>query len=144
MKKKFLFILLILLTVNMSCNANQPKFPEEEIKVPEEETPDTNEPDEPSDPGKELDWANANAINDRLGRGMNLGNTYEADASWQSPFIADDLKRIADLGFDHIRVPIKWERSDRSIANAPYTIKDDFMKTIQTVVDEALKNKCIL
>lgn len=145
MKKSMLFILLIFSSIILSCNASQPEIPEEEIKVPEEnETPDPKdpeEPDEPNDPGKELDWANANEINNRLGRGINIGNTYEADASWQSPFIADDLKKIADLGFNHIRVPIKWERSDRSIANAPYTIKDDFMQIIQNVVDEALKNK---
>ena len=145
MKKRSLFILLMFSSLILSCNASDPEIPEEEVKVPEEtETPDPKdpeEPNEPNDPDKELDWANANAVNDRLGRGINIGNTYEADASWQSPFVADDLKKIASLGFSHIRVPVKWERSDRGMSNAPYTINDDFMKTIQTVVDEALKNE---
>lgn len=90
---------------------------------------------------KESSWATASEMNKRLGRGINLGNTFEAMPSWQSPFDLQDMKRIADLGFNHVRIPIRWEREDRSISSTPYTIYPDFMKTIQSVVDEALKNK---
>lgn len=90
---------------------------------------------------KESPWATAHEINKRLGPGMNIGNTFEAMPSWQSPFDSQDLKRIADLGFSHVRIPIRWEREDRSMSSTPYTIYSEFMKTIQSVVDEALKNK---
>jgi len=118
MKKKFTFLLVLLLIVIMNCSSNQPE-----------------------DPNKEQTWASAHKINSRLGKGINIGNTFEAMQSWQSPFNPADLKRIADLGFTHVRIPIRWERDDRSMTSAPYTISPDFMKTIQSVVDEALKNK---
>ena len=86
-------------------------------------------------------WATAHEMNTRLGRGINIGNTFEAMPSWAAPFDKADLKRIADLGFTHVRLPIRWEMDDRSSASAPYTIRPEFMKTIQSVVDEALKNK---
>lgn len=96
------------------------------------------EPEETEDTSS---WGSAEEINHRLGRGMNFGNTFEAQPSWQSRFDPQDMKRIADLGFTHVRVPIRWERDDRSVDSAPYTIYPDFLKTIEEVVDEALKNK---
>lgn len=118
MKKRALFLLLIFSSIMLCCNANQPNVKVEPVKS-----------------------RTAMEINSSLGRGINIGNTFEADQSWQSPFVTEDLKKIADLGFTHVRVPIKWERADRSINEAPYTINSDFLKTIQGVVDEALKNK---
>ena len=94
-----------------------------------------------SEPAPEKQWATATEMNQRLGRGINIGNTFEADQSWQSPFDADDFRKIAELGFTHVRVPIKWERDDRSMSASPYTIYPEFMNTIKSVVDAALKNK---
>jgi len=75
-----------------------------------------------SEPEETGSWANATEINARLGKGINIGNTFEAMPSWQSPFDPADLKRIADLGFTHVRLPIRWERDDRSMSSPPYTI----------------------
>mgnify|MGYP000872505564 FL=1 len=94
-----------------------------------------------SEPATEKNWATATEMNQRLGRGINIGNTFEADQSWQSPFDADDFRKIAELGFTHVRVPIKWERDDRSMSTSPYTIYPEFLNTIKSVVDAALKNK---
>lgn len=93
------------------------------------------------EPDEKRTWGSASEINARLGKGINIGNTYEAMQSWQSPFDPDDLKRIADLGFTHVRIPIRWERDDRSMSSVPYTIERNFMSTIQSVVDEALRQK---
>ena len=122
----------------MYCDS-QPATPKEVEKLivsVEPEKPD--ETEETEVPGT---WASATVINARLGKGINFGNTYEAEQSWQSPFDPADLKRIADLGFTHVRLPIRWERDDRSMSSAPYTIEAEFMNTIQSVVDEALKQK---
>lgn len=119
MKKAYTFLLPMFFLVFLNCNGSN----------------------QPDDPKKEQTWASAQEINTRLGKGINIGNTFEAMQSWQSPFDPTDLKRIADLGFNHVRIPIRWERDDRSMASAPYTIRTDFLKTIQSVVDEALKNK---
>ncbi|MDH6306493.1 aryl-phospho-beta-D-glucosidase BglC (GH1 family) [Parabacteroides sp. PF5-5] len=82
-------------------------------------------------------------LNQRLGRGINMGNAFEAPSenAWGNPWKAEYFKMMADLGFTHVRIPIRWEPADRSMANAPYTISDTFMERIKTVVDEALKNK---
>ncbi|MDR0421891.1 MAG: glycoside hydrolase family 5 protein [Proteiniphilum sp.] len=96
----------------------------------------------PREAGREEDPPQTPAaeMNGRLGKGMNIGNTFEAMPSWQSPFDPQDMKRIAGLGFSHVRIPIRWERDDRSMASAPYTIYPEFMDTIRRVVDEALKS----
>lgn len=119
MKKTYRYLLPVLLFVLLNCNSSNP----------------------PTEIEKEQTWASAQEINARLSKGINIGNTFEAMQSWQAPFDPADLKRIADLGFNHVRIPIRWERDDRSMSKAPYTIRTDFMKTIKSVVDEALKNK---
>lgn len=48
---------------------------------------------------------------------------------------------MADLGFDHVRLPVRWEPSDRSMDTAPYTIDPAFLNRIREVVDVALKYK---
>jgi len=127
--KKTLFLIVTLFFMFQHCDS-QPVTP---IVV--------EKPDEPDDTEKQGAWASAQEINARLGKGINIGNTYEAEQSWQSPFDPADLKRIADLGFTHVRLPIRWERDDRSQSSAPYTIVPEFLNTIQSVVDEALKQK---
>jgi endoglucanase len=85
-------------------------------------------------------FASAAAINQRLGRGINLGDTYEA--SW-APREADpaDFQRIAASGFKHVRLPIRWELASRSAYTAPYTIQPAFLQSVKKAVDAALKNK---
>lgn len=81
--------------------------------------------------------------NRQLGRGINLGNMFEApsETAWGNPFQDKYMSMIAGLGFDHIRIPIRWEPADRSIATAPYTISSSFRQRIKHVVDLARKNK---
>lgn len=85
----------------------------------------------------------ATAINQRLGRGINMGNAFEApsETAWGNPWQAEYFRLIAEQGFSHVRVPIRWETAERSMSEAPYTIYPAFLERIKTVVDEALKNK---
>lgn len=82
-------------------------------------------------------------VNERLGRGINMGNAFEAPSEneWGNPWQPEYFKRIADLGFQHVRVPIRWETAERSLDVPPYEINPDFMARIQSVVDTALKYK---
>ena len=138
---KTIFILAIFFFLFQQCNS-QPVTPLDEEKPAESGIPDdSGQPDDTEEPELPGSWASAAEINARLGKGINIGNTFEAMQSWQSPFDPADMKRIADLGFTHVRLPIRWERDDRSISSAPYTIYPDFLKIIQSVVDEALKQK---
>ena len=81
--------------------------------------------------------------NEELGRGINLGNMFEAPSEneWGNPFNDEYMQLIADLGFDHVRIPIRWEPATRSMTESPYTIDVSFLQRIQHVVDLALQHK---
>lgn len=85
-------------------------------------------------------------INRRLGRGINMGNMFEApsEQAWGNPWQSGYFKQIADLGFQHVRIPVRWEPAERSLAEAPYTIRPDFLERIRQVVDEALSQKLLV
>jgi aryl-phospho-beta-D-glucosidase BglC (GH1 family) len=81
-------------------------------------------------------------INQQLGRGINFGNMFEAptETEWGNPWQPGYAKKIADLGFDHVRIPIRWEPAARSSATPPYSIQASFLNRIRQVVDSALSN----
>ncbi len=73
-------------------------------------------------------------------RCMNLGGGLEApnEGEWGYTVRKEDLQRLADAGFDTVRLPIKW--SGHAEANVPYTIDPAFMARIREIVgwaDEA-------
>lgn len=82
-------------------------------------------------------------INERLGRGINMGNAFEApsETAWGNPWRPEYFRIMSELGFTHVRVPIRWEPADRSMATSPYTIYPTFLNRIKQVVDTALKYK---
>lgn len=82
-------------------------------------------------------------LNKKLGKGINLGNMFEApsETAWGNPFKDNYLKIIADQGFSHVRMPITWDVPDRAQQVAPYKITDVFLKRVKHVVDLALSNK---
>lgn len=84
-------------------------------------------------------------VNKKLGRGINYGNMFEApsETAWGNPWKPEYAKLIAGLGFNHVRIPIRWEPAARSSATAPYTINATFLNRIKQVVDSALNNKLL-
>lgn len=82
-------------------------------------------------------------MNERLGRGINMGNCFEAptETVWGNPWNPAYFKIISGLGFKHVRIPVRWETPERSLESAPYTINPDFLNRIQQVVDTARKYK---
>jgi endoglucanase len=85
-------------------------------------------------------------MNSRLGRGVNIGNAFEAptETAWGNPWQPEYFKIISDLGFKHVRLPIRWETNERSMANAPYTINPTFLARIKEVVDHAHANNLMI
>lgn len=81
-------------------------------------------------------------INEKLGRGINYGNMFEAptETGWGNPWQAEYAGMIADLGFHHVRIPIRWEPEARSSSTPPYTIEATFLNRIKQVVDSCLNN----
>jgi endoglucanase len=83
-------------------------------------------------------------INKKLGKGMNMGNMFEAsplETSWGNPFQNDYFERISQLGFNSVRIPIRWDLPDRTLQTSPYTVNPVFLARIKTVVDNAIANK---
>jgi aryl-phospho-beta-D-glucosidase BglC (GH1 family) len=88
----------------------------------------------------------SNLVNRRLGRGINMGNMFEApsEEAWGNPWKSGYFQQIAELGFRHVRIPVRWEPANRSQAQPPYTIDSLFLQRIQQVVDEALANQLMV
>ena len=82
-------------------------------------------------------------INKKLGKGINMGNMFEAptETAWGNPFQNDYFKRISELGFNSVRVPIRWDVPDRASQTSPYTVNPVFLARIKTIVDNAIANK---
>lgn len=79
-------------------------------------------------------------LNQKLGKGINMGNMFEAPAEgeWGNPFRDDYFQKIASLGFNHVRIPIRWDVASRAMQSAPYTIQTSFLERIKYVIDLAL------
>ncbi len=82
-------------------------------------------------------------VNQKLGKGINMGNMFEAptETEWGNPFQDDYFDRIATLGFNHVRIPIRWDVPSRAAQTSPFTINPVFLARIKYVVDKALTNK---
>lgn len=80
-------------------------------------------------------------LNQKLGKGVNMGNMFEApnETAWGNPFQDNYFNKIANLGFNHVRIPIRWDTPERTMQSAPYTIDVNFVKRVQHVVDKALE-----
>ena len=91
-------------------------------------------------------WGQERALfefNRSLGKGVNLGNVFEApdEQAWGNPFKNEFIPKIKEAGFDHVRVPIRWDTQARCLLQSPYTITPAFLERIKLVVDLALQNK---
>ena len=84
-------------------------------------------------------------FNKKLGIGVNMGNMFEAptETEWGNPWKPEYFGIISQMGFKHVRIPIRWEPADRSSATPPYLITSTFFTRIKQVVDNALKNHLI-
>lgn len=82
-------------------------------------------------------------LNQKLGRGINMGNCFEApsETGWGNPWRPEYFRLLSELGFQHVRLPIRWEPASRSLSAPPYTIEAEFLNRIKQVVDTALKYK---
>lgn len=76
--------------------------------------------------------------NEKLGRGINLGNALEAptEGAWGVTLKADYFQAIADAGFNSVRIPIRW--SAHAKETAPYTIDPAFFARVDWAVRQAL------
>jgi len=78
--------------------------------------------------------------NERLGRGVNLGNALDApnEGEWGVTLKEEYFKIIKDAGFDSVRIPCRW--SAHASNQPPYTIDKPFMDRVSWAIDNAIKN----
>ncbi|MGL1959477.1 MAG: glycoside hydrolase family 5 protein, partial [Colwellia sp.] len=81
---------------------------------------------------------------DRMGRGINMGNTLDAptEGSW-APVAQDHyFKGYRDAGFTSLRIPITWDQHTGTAA--PYDVDVAFMDRVEHLVDLALDNELLV
>jgi endoglucanase len=74
----------------------------------------------------------------RLGRGVNLGNALDApkEGDWGITLRDEDFRLVADAGFEHVRIPVRWSTHAASIA--PFAIEPEFAARVKWAIDAAL------
>jgi aryl-phospho-beta-D-glucosidase BglC (GH1 family) len=74
-----------------------------------------------------------------LKRGLNFGNTFDApqEGDWEENFKEIYLDRLKQAGFDHVRIPVRWQT--HLVANDPTKIDPAWLARIKYVVDQALQ-----
>ena len=59
-----------------------------------------------------VDYSLGRAMNARLGRGINLGNSWDSegpdDSGWNNPIRDSDFATIKAAGFNSVRIPVRW------------------------------------
>jgi endoglucanase len=90
-----------------------------------------------------LAQTNAEIANEKIGRGINLGNDFDAPSAgeWGFTIKSNYFKEIADAGFNSVRIPIRW--SAHTAVDSPYTINADFISRVNWAVDLSLANKLV-
>jgi len=83
-------------------------------------------------------------INEKLTRGINLGNCLEAprNQSWGNEIREEYPQLIAEFGFDAVRIPVRW--SDWANESVPYTIEQHFVDSVKRVVDWCMENELMV
>lgn len=99
---------------------------------------------------EELTGKTAMEITAQMGKGWNLGNTFDANGgnssdiysqeqSWGNPIVTKELiDGVKAAGFNTIRIPVTWYKHIDAGNN--YKIDDAFMARIKEVVDYAYDN----
>lgn len=74
-----------------------------------------------------------------VGHCINFGNHLEpeTESAWGGKLAeASDFQRIADAGFETVRIPVRW--ANKTEAGPDYTIDPAWLERVEEVVDQAL------
>lgn len=86
------------------------------------------------------DWPDAQTMNQKIGRGINLGNALDApnEGDWGVVLQPGYFTTIAKAGFNSVRIPIRW--SNHAKSTPPYTIEQTFFERVDWAINQARKN----
>ena len=98
----------------------------------------------PSEEGtsvKAVDYSKGRAMNKRLGKGINLGNSWDSngdsDGGWGNPIKDEDFTIIKNAGFNSVRIPVRWQKN--SDYNT-HTVDPERLAGVKADIDLALAN----
>lgn len=81
------------------------------------------------------DYSLGQAMNARIGRGINFGNAFDAtcESCWGGgPIEEHFVSAVAAAGFNSVRLPVRWDtHADNA---APFTIEADYLARVKEVV----------
>jgi len=75
---------------------------------------------------------------EKMGKGLNLGNTLEApeEGDWSAPATEYYFHDFVDAGFTCVRIPIRW--TNHMLDTTPFTVDSAWMNRVEEVIDWAL------
>lgn len=91
-----------------------------------------------------VDYSQGRAMNKRLGKGINLGNSWDSqgnrlDCSWGNCIDDKDFATIKNAGFNSIRLPVRWQYdSDYSTHTVDPERLAGVKEDIQLAIDQGL------
>jgi Endoglucanase len=90
-----------------------------------------------------VDYTAGRIMNARLGRGINLGNSWEStgrdDAGWGNPIRDTDFAVIKAAGFNSVRIPVQWHQdADKTTHMVAQTRLQGVMEDIQLAINNGL------
>ena len=88
-----------------------------------------------------VDYSLGRAMNARLGRGINLGNSWDSDGyddtGWNNPIRDKDFATIKAAGFNSVRIPVRWQNySDYKT----HTVDPERLKGVKDDISLAIAN----
>jgi len=83
-------------------------------------------------------------MNQKIGRGINLGNALEAPQEGEWGVVLEEryFQLIADQGFNSIRIPIRW--SSHAGQSEPYTIATAFFDRVDWALENTLSRNLLV
>jgi endoglucanase len=88
--------------------------------------------------GAAAEAPDAFTINQRIGRGLNLGGALDApkEGDWGITLRSEYFQIVKDAGFDSIRLPVRW--NTHAEAKPPYTVEPAFFKRVDWAITNGL------
>lgn len=106
-----------------------------------------------------VDYSLGRAMNARLGRGINLGNSWDSksysgdvpdepynygynddlDAGWGNPIKDGDFEIIKNAGFNSVRIPVRWQHNSNPTTHEVNPERlSGVMEDVQLAIDQGL------
>ncbi len=102
-----------------------------------------------------VDYSLGHAMNKRLGRGINLGNSWDSksysesvpdvpynegytdnlDAGWGNPIKDEYFQIVKDAGFNHVRIPVRFQHNSSSTT---HTVNPERLAGVLDHVEKAI------